>query len=430
MKQGLAARIAAARVLGRIFEQGQTIDDAFAAEQGGELSPSDSGFMRALVMTVLRRSGQIDATLRPLLPRPPHKIKPPHLLNILRLGVAQLLCMEGAEHAAVDLSVEAAAKNRKTAPAKNMVNAVLRRILREGLKLDPDTQRNIPQWMYKSWQKDYGAETAQKIADAALTEPPLDITVKNTDEREKWAEKLGAVILPTGTLRCTAQKGDITTLPGFAEGAWWVQDAAAALPAQVLAQGHDLKGAAVIDLCAAPGGKTMQLAAMGAKVTAVDKSKKRLELLGQNLKRTGLAENVTCIAGDVTTWQPAAPVDFVLLDAPCSATGTLRRHPDLLHLKQEAAIAELAALQELALQNAVRMLKPGGTLVYAVCALQSAEGEAHETPQGTMRIPIDGFPVQPDKAGNLRIFPFSDAGAADGQGVGMDGFFIARFRKD
>lgn len=426
MKQGLAARIAAARVLGRIFEQGQTIDEAFAGEQSSELSTSDIGFMRALVMTTLRRCGQIDATLRPLLPRPPHKIKPPHLLNILRLGVVQLLCMEGAEHAAVDLSVEAAAKNRKTAPAKNMVNAVLRRILREGLKLDPDTQRNIPQWMYKSWQKDFGAETAQKIAEAALIEPPLDITVKNVAEREKWAEKLEAVILPSGTLRCPAQKGDITSLPGFGEGAWWVQDAAASLPAQILAAGHDLQGAAVIDLCAAPGGKTMQLAALGAKVTAVDKSKKRLELLGQNLKRTGLSANVTTIAGDVTTWQPAAPVDYVLLDAPCSATGTLRRHPDLLHLKQEDDIAGLAILQEQALQNAVRMLKPGGTLVYAVCALQSAEGEAHDAPQGTTRTIIDGFPVQPDKDGNLRIFPFSDAGAAGG----MDGFFIARFRKD
>lgn len=426
MKQGLAARIAAARVLGRILEQGQTIDDAFAAEQGGQLSPSDTGFMRALVMTVLRRAGQIDATLRPLLPRPLHKIKPPHLLNILRLATAEILCMGSAEHAAVDLAVEAAAKNRKTAPAKNMVNAVLRRILREGLKLDPDTSRNIPQWMYQSWQKDYGAETAQKIADAAMIEPPLDITVKNAAEREKWAQKLDAVILPTGTLRCPAQKGDITALPGFAEGAWWVQDATAALPVQVLAEGHDLKDAQVIDLCAAPGGKTMQLAALGAKVTAVDKSKKRLELLGQNLKRTGLAENVTCVAGDVTSWQPATPVDYVLLDAPCSATGTLRRHPDLLHLKQEAAIAELAELQDQALQNAARMLKPGGILVYAVCSLQSAEGEAHDAPEGTTRTVIEGFPFHPDKAGNLRVFPFNDAGAAGG----IDGFFIARFRKD
>lgn len=426
MKQGLAARIAAARVLGRILEQGQTIDDAFAAEQGGGLSPSDTGFMRALVMTVLRRAGQIDATLRPLLPRPLHKIKPPHLLNILRLATAEILCMGSAEHAAVDLAVEAAAKNRKTAPAKNMVNAVLRRILREGLKLSPDTQRNIPQWMYQSWQKDYGADIAQKIADAAMIEPPLDITVKNASEREKWAEQLEAVLLPTGTLRCPAQKGDITALPGFAEGAWWVQDAAAALPAQVLAEGHDLKDAQVIDLCAAPGGKTMQLAAMGAKVTAVDKSRKRLDILKQNLKRTGLEKNVTCVAGDVTAWQPATPVDYVLLDAPCSATGTLRRHPDLLHLKQEAAIAELAELQDQALQNAARMLKRGGILVYAVCSLQSTEGEAHDAPEGTTRTVIEGFPFHPDKAGNLRIFPFNDAGAAGG----IDGFFIARFRKD
>lgn len=426
MKQGLAVRRSAVKILGRVFRQQQMLDEAFRAE-AKDLTPQDAGFLKALVTTVLRRRGQIDAALAPFLPRKPEKIKPPQLLDILRLGAAQILCMDGtAAHAAVDLAVEAAAKNRKTSAAKNMVNAVLRRMLRENVVLPPDASLNIPPWLFKIWEADYGRETALRIADTALREPVLDITVKNMQERQKWAESLGGIVLPTGSLRCADAGGRIGDMSGFAEGAWWVQDAAAALPVQILAQGADLRGRHVVDLCAAPGGKTLQLAAMGASVTAVDKSAARLSLLEENLKRTGLEKKVTLVEADVTQWQPETPSDFVLLDAPCSATGTLRRHPDLLYLKREGDIAALAALQRAARQNAAQMLNAGGRLVYAVCSLQKAEGEAHPPPENLLPEPVKDFVFEAESDGNIRSFPFSDPGAAGG----MDGFFIARFRRN
>ena len=262
MKPGLSARITACKFLGRVLQQGQSLDDVFAAHE--ELSPQDKAFVRVLVLTTLRHIGQIDETLKPLLKRPIGKIKPPHLLNILRLGAAQILCMDGsAAHAAVDLSVDMAAKNRKTAYAKGMINAVLRRMLREEKALAGNAAMNIPPWLWDVWCADYGEEDAYKIATASLQEAALDITVKNGNEREKWAEALGGHVLPTGSIRCQKITGAVFELPGFGEGAWWVQDAASALPAQLLAHGNDLSGSHVLDLCAAPGGKTLQTGVYG-----------------------------------------------------------------------------------------------------------------------------------------------------------------------
>jgi len=420
MKPGLSPRITACKFLGRVLQQGQSLDDVFVAEEN--LSPQDTAFVRAMVMTTLRHLGQIDQTLTPLSKRAIHKIKPPHLLNILRLGTAQLLCMDSsAAHAAVDLSVDMAAKNRKTAYAKGMVNAILRRIGRENITLAGTAEDNIPEWLWQTWCKDYDEETAQQIAGGSLKEALLDITVKNPDEREKWAEALEAEILPTGTLRCKKATGRIYELPGFGEGAWWVQDASSAIPVQLLAQDVDLSGQHVLDLCAAPGGKTLQLAALGAKVTAVDKSAKRLRRLHENLERTGLSQNVTVVEADVTSWQPEEKADYVLLDAPCSATGTIRRHPDLLHLKSSESIKSLSDIQQRAFENASKMLKDGGRMVYCVCSIDKREGAGHAVPKGLDTDPIKDFPLEIDEKGNVTILPYMQDG--------MDGFYIARFRR-
>ncbi|MEI7610759.1 MAG: RsmB/NOP family class I SAM-dependent RNA methyltransferase, partial [Rhodospirillaceae bacterium] len=275
------------------------------------------------------------------------------------------------------------------------------------------------------WSAAYGPDTARAIAEAHLHEAPLDLTLKNPAESALWAERLEAEVLATGSLR-RAAGGAVAELPGFADGGWWVQDAAAALPATLFG---DLAGRRVYDLCAAPGGKTAQLAALGAQVTAVDRSAPRLERLATNLARLGLA--AATVAADAALWQPEESADAILLDAPCSATGTIRRHPDIPHLKDRADVAKLAALQRRLLARAVALLKPGGTLVYTVCSLQPEEGEEQIAALLAAGAPVSRRPLVageagvPDAAltaaGDLRTLPCHLAALG-----GMDGFFVAR----
>ncbi|MBL4721607.1 MAG: RsmB/NOP family class I SAM-dependent RNA methyltransferase, partial [Alphaproteobacteria bacterium] len=310
---------------------------------------------------------------------------------------------------------------------KGLINAVLRRITREPPILqDKPGKVNTPSWLWKSWVATHGEKAARAIAAAHLIEPPLDIAVKG--DAEKWAAALDAEILPTGALR-RASGGDIRALPGYDEGAWWVQDAAAQLPAQLMG---DVAGLTVADLCAAPGGKAAQLAAAGAKVIALDESATRLKRLHENMDRLHL--DVDVIAGDAGKWRPQTPVDKVLLDAPCTATGAARRHPDILRLKSERDPGRLAVEQARLLRNAVHIVKPGGMVIYATCSLQPEEGAAQiksllrENPAIT-RDPIDASEVPGlanaiTKDGDVRTLP----GFWPERG-GLDGFFIARLRR-
>ena len=419
------ARSIALGLLQDILQRGRPLDEALAANADlPHLESRDRAFARLLTATVLRRLGQIDMAIDRRLehPLPANRTV---IRDILRLGVAQIAFLGLASHAAVHTSVELVGRGGQ-AGMKGLVNAVLRRIA-EGGRISPDDPEhlNVPVWLWQEWETAYGPETAAAIAAANLAEAPLDISLKLPGEAEIWAERLEAEILPTGTLRRTAG-GDVTALPGFEEGAWWVQDAAAALPVRLLG---DVSGLRVADLCAAPGGKTAQLAAAGARVTAVDISSKRLQRLAENLQRLGLEAET--VAVDAAKWTPDEPFDAVLLDAPCSSTGTLRRHPDIGWNKTPADVAKLTGVQDRLLAAALALVKPGGLLVYATCSLQPSEGaeriEALLASNPTVRrMPIGadelpGLAEAITAGGDLRTLPCHWA-----ERGGMDGFFAAR----
>ena len=418
---GLPARALALDLVSGMLRRNRQLDDLLAA--GSTLERRDRAFARAIAAATLRRLGQIDALLAATLE---HPIAARDWLaeDVLRIGIAQLLFLGTPPHAAVNSAV-AQMRGRKPRFAA-LVNAVLRRLAREGAAMvaAQDAARlNTPDWLWQGWAMAFGEATARAIAEAHLQEPPLDLSVK-TDAAD-WAATLGGEVLPTGGLRLP-MGGAIGELPGYEQGAWWVQDAAAALPARLLGE---VRGHEVIDLCAAPGGKTMQLAAGGAKVVAVDISAKRLARVRENLERLGLA--AALIEADAARWRPAQIATRVLLDAPCSATGTIRRHPDIARLKTPNDVARLTQTQDRLLANATAMLGPGGVLVYAVCSLQPEEGPqriadllARET--GLARVPIRAEEIggltqaiTPD--GDLRTLPcfWAERG-------GMDGFYAAR----
>ena len=423
---GPNARRVALDVLDRVLgAEHRPFDETFLGHpQLDRLAVRDRAFARLLVTTVLRRLGQIDHTALPLLRFRPKELT---VTNLLRLGAAQLLFLSTPPHAAVAETVRLAAGGfRREMP---MLNAVLRRLAAEGRALleGQDAARlNTPKWLWDSWAAAYGEARARAIALQHQVEPPLDLSVRR--DAERWAETLGAEILPTGTLRRRAG-GLVDALPGYDEGAWWVQDAAAALPAMLLGK---VEGRRVLDIGAAPGGKTAQLAALGGIVTAVERSPRRAEFLVRNLGRLSLdAEIVVADAGE---WQPAAPFAAILLDAPCTATGTIRRHPDVPWAKSPADVTRLAEVQAKLLEATVGFLEPGGTLVYAVCSLQPEEGPQRiaallAADSRVARDPIRveelrGLPVGLTEAGEVRTLP--DELAASG---GIDGFFIARLRR-
>jgi 16S rRNA (cytosine967-C5)-methyltransferase len=317
----MPTRLAAFDIRRSVLDRKQPLDEAFARFTR-DLGPRDRAFVRALVSLSLRRKGGLDAVTDACLahPLPPAAAAARH---VLALGLTQVLFMGTADHAAVSSSVDLA-RARGLDRQSGLINAVLRRVLRDadGFRAIAADARNLPDWLLDGWIADHGADTAAAIAAALLDEPPHDVSLRDPDSVEIWAERLNATALPGGTLRCRPS-GAVEDLPGFAEGGWWVQDAAAALPARLLGA---VSGRRVADLCAAPGGKTLQLAAAGARVTALDRSAPRLVRLRENLARTGLSAEI--VAADAAAWAPPEPFDAVLLDAPCSATGTLRRHPD------------------------------------------------------------------------------------------------------
>jgi 16S rRNA (cytosine967-C5)-methyltransferase len=412
-------------VLDRVLGRGLPIDEIFAGHPGlADLEARDRAYARLLITTVLRRLGQIDAALGGFLREVPKEVR---VRNILRLGAAQLLFLDTPSHAAVGETVALAAGRQ--AFARGLANAVLRRLASDRATLleQQDALRlNTPDWLWRSWSEAYGEERTRAIANAHLAEPPLDLTVKG--DAEVWAGRLDAERLYATTLRRPAG-GAIAELPGYREGAWWVQDAAAALPARLLG---DVGGRPVIDLCAAPGGKTAQLAAAGAEVIAVELSEKRAMRLRANLERLRLDARIEI--ADALAWRPPRPVGHVLLDAPCTATGTIRRHPDVAWHKTPDEVTRMAELQARLLESALEMLAPGGVVVYASCSLQPAEGplvieQALARALPLTRLPVravelEGLPVEITPAGDVRTLPCDLAARG-----GLDGFFIARLRR-
>ncbi|HET7191826.1 MAG TPA: transcription antitermination factor NusB [Pseudolabrys sp.] len=427
---GLAARRIAADILDGVLRRRIALDELLSGKNAHPglpaLADRDRALTRRLAATVLRRLG----TLRHLVGGFLDKGFPadaPRAETILLLGAAQILWLEVPDHAAVDLSVRLAQADRRAARYAGLVNAVLRRVAQKGAAAPAqDAARDTPEWLLNRWRKTYGPDVAQAIAAAIGHEPALDITVK--ENAASWAERLRGRVLPTGTVRTLAH-GAISLLPGFTEGAWWVQDAAAALPARLFG---DLRGLNVADLCAAPGGKTAQLVLAGGRVTAVDRSPARLNRLRENFTRLSLQAEM--VAADALEWS-AGPFDAVLLDAPCSSTGTIRRHPDVPWLKSEAELATLASLQQRMLDCAVEILKPGATLVYCVCSLEPEEGEDQiaallARDSRVARHPVTaqdlfGLAEFVTPQGDLRTLPHQ-LPDADPQWGGLDGFYAAR----
>ncbi|MBI4030062.1 MAG: RsmB/NOP family class I SAM-dependent RNA methyltransferase [Proteobacteria bacterium] len=430
--EALAARHAALFLLSTVLDRKTPLDQALEESRDLRALPArDRAFIRMIVATALRRMGQIDDFIRRASERnePP---QPPLLHHLLRTGATQIAFMDVPDYAAADTSVRLAEESG-LAKQKGFVNAVLRRIAREhrdwaGKQDAP--RMNAPEWLMRAWIDDYGLRAAAEIAQANMAEAPLDITIKNPGMKEYWLQTLQASALPSGTLR-RAAGGAVHELPGFDDGMWWVQDAASALPAQLFG---NIEGKTVIDLCAAPGGKTAQMAAAGAHVVALDRSAARMKRLADNLRRLRLDKNVRIEIADGAEWKPKESAQFILCDAPCTATGTIRRHPDVAHLKSAQDMARLAATQTRLLDNAAAMLAPGGILVYCTCSLQKDEGERQIESLLTRRADIRRMPVTAaetggiegiiDANGDVRILPFHLAAMG-----GMDGFFIGRLQK-
>lgn len=423
---GVEARRTVLEILDRI-DEGATLEDAIARTRPYEqLEGPDRGFARALTSETLRRRGAIDHLIGAYLDRPLPK-KSARVMDILRIAAAQSLVLETPPHAAVGTAVELAKERRETAGYASLINAITRKISKDGAAALAKLPARVdtPSWMWRAWERAYGPIKTRTIAEAHQRPAQIDLTLKPGEDPSIWATRLDAEVLATGSLRI-ARVSDIRALDGFEEGAWWVQDTAASLPVKLFG---DVAGKVVYDLCAAPGGKTLQLAAVGADVTAVDKSGARLERVNENLVRTGLGAKV--VEEDALRFRPTEKADAILLDAPCTATGTIRRHPDIPWSKGETALKALAELQSKMIDHALTMLKPGGTLVYCVCSLQREEGEqqikaALGRHQSLTRIPvaldeIGGLEAALTRDGDLRTLPFMLA-----EKGGMDGFFAAR----
>jgi 16S rRNA (cytosine967-C5)-methyltransferase len=425
VSDGLAARAAAQAILSDVLRKKRPLDAAF--DRLGSLPARDAGFARAIAAETLRRFGQIEDLVRHFVPKSPAPHKSGPTLEILYAGVCELLFLDVAPHAAVDAANRLAQADAKAMHFKPLINAVLRRVAREGrayVEAQDAPRVNTPDWLWTRWTAAYGEDITRAIAGAHAQTAPIDLVLKD----KAFAAQLGGDVVFDDVARLSVSSR-VDELPGFADGQWWVQDAAATLPARLLG---DVAGRTVIDLCAAPGGKTMQLAARGANVIAVERDSSRLSRVRDNLERTRLS--VTLVENDMRDFRPAAPAPFVLLDAPCTATGTIRRHPDLPWTKSASDVTycEQAATELLA--AAADMVAPSGLLVFAVCSLEPEEGV--EQIEKILRRRSD-FRREPlsaqdvfghgewiSTAGDLRTLPCHLA-----EQGGMDGFFAARLRR-
>ena len=427
----LTARVSALNAVITVFTKATALDGALAQDRSLQaLEPRDRAFARAIASAAVRRVAALQAALDTLIDRPlPEKAIRARLA--LLCAAAERLVLDGAAHAAVDSWVSIMDEHKDTQRYKNLANAVLRRVVSGKARAAfdaADPRADLPDWLGERWTTAYGEAVAKAMAAARAVPPTLDLTLKPETDASALADAIGAEVLPLGTVR-RRETGAVDGLPGFDAGDWWVQDYAAALPARLLGV---KTGERVADLCAAPGGKTLQLAATGAEVVAVEASPKRMKKVAANLERTGLRAQLVTV--DLSQWQPDAPFDAILLDAPCTATGTLRRRPDAAWAKQDGDVANLAALQARLLDAAFSMLKPGGRLVYCTCSLEPEEGEEQLSAflARTQDAALD--PIQPDelpelaealtREGAVRTRP--DLWAERG---GMDGFFMARLTR-
>jgi 16S rRNA (cytosine967-C5)-methyltransferase len=428
---GLAVRQAAAAALAEIIVNGRTLDERLASDEAaGRLSRfdvRDRALMRSIVIVALRRYGTIKAILAELLERGLPK-KAQSLEWILAVAAAQILFMDVPDHAAVDLAVHATKRENSTQPFASLVNGVLRNMTRgkDALLAKTDPSADIPSWLLARWRKTYGDETAAKITAILREEPTLDLSVRS--DAAQWAERLGGIVLPTGSVRLSTHK-PVSELEGYADGQWWVQDVSAALPARLLATAP---GERVADLCAAPGGKTIQLALSGAKVTALDRSAERMKRVAANLQRMGAEADLQ--VGDANSFD-AGPFDAILLDAPCTATGTIRRNPDVAWTKRASHIQSMVAAQAKMLDRSISLLKPGGRLVYCTCSLEPEEGELQVAALLRRNPDVVRLPISAEEIGGLagcltpegevRTLPH-DLPGPEPRLSGMDGFFMAR----
>ncbi len=435
-KPGLQARAAAAKILAAVVDRKLPLDGALDHEHGNPaykaLGESDRALVRAILNTTLRHLPRIDAAIDSLLESPlPEGARALH--HVLAIGAAQILYLDVPDHSAVDLAVEQANQDPRNRRFAKLVNAVLRRLGREKDEVLVRIEKvpPMPTWFLSRLEKAYGRDAALAISQSQLEPAAIDLTVKA--DAEAWAKRLNGVALPTGGVRLAAFEGGIPSLEGFDEGAWWVQDAAASIPARLFG---NLSGKRAADLCAAPGGKTAQLILAGGVVTALDQSESRLRRLRSNLDRLGLEADT--VATDLTTFRPTEGFDAILLDAPCSSTGTTRRHPDVLWTKGPDDIARLAALQERLLRHALTLLKPGGTLVFSNCSLDPAEGEevvarVLSDADAIERVPISagdwpGLEAAITPLGEFRTLP-TMLKMPEGIASGLDGFYAAVLRR-
>ena len=434
--KGLEARLVAVQILTRVIDDHRNLDALCDSEHGLSrflaLPANDRGLARAIAITALRQRGAIETVLNNLLKRPPPK-RARFLIHTLHAAAAQILFLDLPDSAVVNLAVTAIGNDERTSRFKAMANAVLRRMAREKSELVEKVFKNpqpFPKWFERKLRSDFGKVKTAQISEMVSREPFVDITVKSNPEG--WAEKLGGLVLSEHSVRLLTRE-HITTLQGYEEGHWWVQDIAASIPARLL---NNTKSAQVLDLCAAPGGKTAQLLHAGHEVTALDISRPRLKRLGQNLERLQL--HAKLVEADILEWSPTELFDAVLLDAPCSSTGTIRRHPDVMWSKSEQDIKDLANLQFSLVEKACEFVKPGGVFIFSNCSIFKEEGEAllvrilnkldclelnHISPEEFSQMPeiING-------QGAIRTLPFHGPQTIFEQG-GMDGFFACRFVK-
>ncbi len=430
----MVARVAAARAIMEAVTQARPLEERLAADlslRDPRLDPRDPALARSIATVALRRLGTIRKALAQKLDKGMPK-RSGGLEWTLIAGAAQILFLDAPDHAAVDLAVRAARADTASAPFAGLVNAVLRGVARDreailaaSDPLDDDT----PPWLAARWRENYGEATTRAIAAAHRAEPTLDISVKS--DPATWAEKLGGIVLPTGSVRLDTHKA-VAELEGYAEGEWWVQDAAAALPARLLGA---RAGARVVDLCAAPGGKSAELAAAGAAVTTVDRSAERLKVLAQNFERLRFHSDI--VVADALAFE-AAPFDAALIDAPCAATGTIRRHPDVAWTKRPSDLGPLVRLQAQLLDKAIALTRPGGAIVYCTCSLEPEEGEGQIAAVLRRNPDVRRSPIDPQEigglgecltpAGELRTLPCQLWGD-DPRRSGLDGFFAARLVK-